>query len=95
MMVTDLSECYHMLSRLDYRLKLLFSLRERGYYVRMHAYEYIIGNGEELIAILIVDPIKEKIEVLRIPTFKGSLEGLIRTIRETYRGIQVEEYESH
>ena len=41
---------------LENRLKLLFCLKESGFYVRMHAYEYLIGYNGKLIGLILLEP---------------------------------------
>ncbi|OYT25438.1 MAG: hypothetical protein B6U95_09335 [Thermofilum sp. ex4484_82] len=45
-------------SRYGIRLELLHKLKEKGFYVRMHAYEYIIGDYKRFHAIVFLEPEK-------------------------------------
>ncbi len=38
------------------RLELLWKLREYGFYVRMHAYEYLVGDGDRFHALILLEP---------------------------------------
>ena len=38
------------------RLSLLQELRRRGFYVRMHAYEYLVGDEREFLCIILLEP---------------------------------------
>jgi len=73
------------------RLKLLRLLRERGYYVRMHAYEYLVGNGKELVAIVILEPRLRKGLILGLsgsePAEIGELRDLILSLD---KGLELE-----
>jgi len=57
------------------RLRLLFRLREAGFLVRMHAYEYIVGDGRRLVAILLLEPWARRADILDL---RGSREGVAR-----------------
>ena len=48
------------------RLLLLERLREEGLLVRMHAYEYVVGDGRNLVAIVILEPSKKMAEIVRL-----------------------------
>lgn len=48
------------------RFLLLERLREEGYLVRMHAYEYVVGDGRSLVAIVILEPSKKMAEIVRL-----------------------------
>ncbi|RLE70780.1 MAG: hypothetical protein DRJ43_01275 [Thermoprotei archaeon] len=61
------------------RLELLMKLRERGFYVRMHAFEYLIGDGNKFIAILLVDP-RGRIEMLELSSEAVGVVQLIKTL---------------
>jgi len=38
------------------RLRLAWMLRERGVYVRLHAYEYLLGYGGMILGVLLLEP---------------------------------------
>ena len=46
------------------RLRLLRQLKKHGYFVRMHAYEYIVGDGEKFIAIILLEPYFNRAAIL-------------------------------
>jgi hypothetical protein len=38
------------------RVRLAWMLRERGVYVRLHAYEYLLGFGGRILGVLLLEP---------------------------------------
>ncbi len=48
------------LSLYEKRLELLWELKKRGFYVRMHAYEYLIGDGDKFKALIFLEPELER-----------------------------------
>ena len=70
---------------LSKRLQLLRTLRERGYYVRLHAYEYLIGYENHFLAILFIEPNKRIAEFVICPPYKISknlIRDLIKLVKE-------------
>ena len=67
----------NLLSLLRTRLALLEALRGRGFYVRMHAYEYLIGDGAKLVALLLLEPWVSKGELIRL---RGASEAVVKEI---------------
>ena len=54
---TDLSDPSGLGFRLySTRLRLLYRLKKEGFYVRMHAYEYLAGDEEGFLALIFLEP---------------------------------------
>ncbi len=53
-----------------YRVKLAQSLRRRGFYVRMHAYEYLLGFKGHLAGVLLLEPRELKATFFPVPNIK-------------------------
>jgi len=67
------------LSLYEKRLKLLWELKKRGFYVRMHAYEYLIGDGDRFKVLLFLEPELER-AILKI--LDNSVARTRKTIEE-------------
>jgi len=64
------------------RLKLLYKLKEKNFYVRMHAYEYIVGTGDKMVAIILLEPNKNSVDILKLKRSKGwEIKEIISTIK--------------
>ncbi len=73
------------------RLGFLQFLRERGYYVHMHAYEYVVGYGGRLTAVILLEPLRCRVEVYGVPGIDGGrLRVLAETIAEYFPGVEVD-----
>ncbi len=72
------------------RYAVLYSLRKAGYYVHMHAYEYVIGDYRRLIAVLLLEPLSCKAEIYPVPgSPREKLESLIKVLNRVMPGIKV------
>lgn len=74
----------------DKRLELLEKLKRRGAYVRMHAYEYLIGNGSSFYAILLLEPWNGR-AILKVLKRGGLLEEIERAVLEIDPELRIEE----
>jgi len=63
------------------RWKLAKALREKGFYVRMHAYEYLVGDGRKLLAIVLLEPRLNK-------AYLYALDENIERIADTIKSIE-------
>jgi len=61
------------------RLRLLYLLKDSGFYVRMHAYEYVIGDGKRFIAIVLLEPSRRSATVIRLGE---NVEQVINVLRK-------------
>ena len=72
------------------RLELLEKLRERGAYVRMHAYEYLIGDGRSFYAILLLEPWNAR-ALIKVLKRGGLIEEIERAVLKIDPGLRIEE----
>jgi len=61
------------------RLRLLHWLKSLGYYVHMHAFEYIVGDGSRFIAFIFIG--RDAIEVYKL---QGDAAALVESLRREY-----------
>jgi len=75
---------------LENRLKLLYRLKEDNFYVRMHAYEYIVGTGDRIVAIIFLEPSRNLAEVLQLErASKCDIERVVTAIKDLDPTIRV------
>ncbi|RLE87325.1 MAG: hypothetical protein DRJ96_00045 [Thermoprotei archaeon] len=60
------------------RLKIAWHLREHGFSVRMHSFEYLVGDGKRFVAIILVDP-SGRAEVIKLSPEAQLVAELVRT----------------
>ncbi len=78
--------------KFEKRLELLYVLKNNGFYVRMHAYEYIVGYGDRLGCIIILEPSKNLVEIIKLPYSRlneKQIEHLIRLIKSIDKNVVV------
>jgi len=79
--------------RFDERIELLSYLKEKGFYVRMHAYEYLVGYGGKLLGIIFLDTINCRVEVFAVPGVEERmLRRLVEMLSSKYPDVGVEVY---
>jgi len=72
------------------RLELLYKLKDNGFYVRMHAYEYIVGTGDRIVTIILLEPNRNVVEVLRLERASDrDIERVITTIKSLDPNVRV------
>ena len=74
------------------RIHLVSLLRKSGFTARLHAYEYVVGDGEVLIGVFVLRPDNCVLEVFPTPFAElDKIEQVIRVFREVFRirGINV------
>lgn len=67
-----------MLSTVKSRLTLLHELKKRGFYVRWHAYEFLLGYEGKLIGALLLEPSRSKANLF----LREGSEAIVRLIKE-------------
>ncbi len=67
-----------MLSTVRSRLAMVQELRKRGFYVRWHAYEFLLGYGGRLIGTLLLEPSKGKASLF----LREYSEAAVRLVKE-------------
>ncbi|MEM1509810.1 MAG: hypothetical protein QXY49_00615 [Thermofilaceae archaeon] len=75
-----------MLSTLKSRLALVQELRKRGFYVRWHAYEFLLGYNGRLIGTLLLEPSKGKANLFLIE-YSGVVIQLVKEAVEVAGGM--------
>lgn len=62
--------------------KLRFSrlLKGRGFYVRMHAYEFLVGNYRNFVALVLVEPYKNRVLVRKLEGTEEEISHIISAI---------------
>lgn len=55
MILNNVTKMYSLVLR-ERRLKLMELLRKEGFYVRLHAYEYLLGYNHQLKGLLLLEP---------------------------------------
>lgn len=72
------------------RLELLHKLKEESFYVRMHAYEYIVGTGDKIIVIVLLEPNRNVVEVLRLERANNNdVKRIVATIKNLDPNVKV------
>jgi len=75
----------------DERLGLLYLLREKGFYVHMHAYEYLVGLDGRLAAVVLLEPLRCRVEIYGVPGAPPEgLRVLAEVISEKFPGVEVD-----
>ncbi|HDH07391.1 MAG TPA: hypothetical protein ENF87_03375 [Thermoproteales archaeon] len=81
-------------ANLEKRLGLMYCLKEKDFYVRMHAYEYILGYNGRLCTLLFIDSLKYEVTVLILPSFKGDenevISKILDCIEKSLKGFSIE-----
>ncbi len=72
------------------RTYLASKIRELGLYVRLHAYEYIVGDYSKFIAIIMLEPFIEKVIIKIINYDENLLNKIISLIRNIDPKIKIE-----
>lgn len=62
------------------RLSLLQELRRRGFYVRMHAYEYLVADRTGFLAILLLEPSAGSATVVDLRGSKGEISAIVDSV---------------
>jgi len=75
----------------DERLTLLYSLKKAGFYVRMHAYEYVLGYAGSIIGVLALHP-GETAATLYLNKYarSGSEHAVLSVLRSIRDDVKVE-----
>lgn len=77
--------CRFQISLPDNRIKILSKLRERRLVARLHAYEYVIGNGKKIIGVFILRPEKCILEVFVSPLSEiDEVTEIIHVFKESF-----------
>ena len=71
------------------RLRLLRELRERGFYVRMHAYEYLVGDDRGFLSIIFLEPLERRATILRLRRNAEAVDRIVRAITGVDPGIRI------
>lgn len=72
------------------RLKLLYKLKDSEFYVRMHAYEYLVGTKNRMIAIILLEPNKNIVEILQLERANDSdIKEIIAIIKSLDPSVKV------
>ncbi len=69
------------------RLRLLRELRERGFYVRMHAYEYLVGDDRGFLSIILLEPHKGEATILRLR--RKAVNQIVEAVTSVDPGIRI------
>ncbi len=69
------------------RLSLLQELRRRGFYVRMHAYEYLVGDEREFLCIILLEPHQGEATVVRLR--RRAVNRIVEAIKSVDPGIHI------
>ncbi|MDK2463875.1 MAG: hypothetical protein QI223_03750 [Candidatus Korarchaeota archaeon] len=69
------------------RLRLLRELRERGFYVRMHAYEYLVGDNRGFLSIILLEPREGEATILRLR--RMAVNQIVEAITSVDPGIRI------
>ena len=62
------------------RLELLWRLKKHGFYVRMHAYEYLIGDGDKFQALILLEPELKRAILKILNNSAGNVKNIIEEI---------------
>ena len=73
---------YRTFASYDLRLELLRKIKKEGYYVRMHAYEYLIGDNKRFLCILFIEPILNRVEIFVVNKEFQHIKRIKKIIRE-------------
>ncbi|MCD6563043.1 MAG: hypothetical protein J7K23_03875 [Thermoproteales archaeon] len=86
-MVIDIFSSYFLFER---RINLHRCLKENGFYVRMHAYEYIVGDYKRFKAIIFIEPYYSRV-FIKILDEKDqeAIKTIIQCIRVEDPGIEI------
>jgi len=77
--------CNFEIIRPENRVKMLIKLREMGFVARLHAYEYVIGNGKKIVGIFMLRPEKCILEIFPSPfSSKEEAMEIIRVFKENF-----------
>ena len=69
------------------RIKLARMLRRCGLYVRMHAYEYLLGFRSCIIGVLLIEPWNEIAYVYLNETFNVPVKDIVATLSSLLKSI--------
>lgn len=69
------------------RLSLLQELKRRGFYVRMHAYEYLVGDEREFLYIILLEPHEGKATIIRLR--RRAMNRIVEAIKNVDPGIRI------
>jgi len=83
---TDLSDPLGLRSYRN-RLALMMRLKEKGFYVRMHAYEYIVARGGSFRAIILLEPWRGKVYIVKLGS---GVKEIVDIVREFDPSLDVE-----
>ncbi|MEM3789848.1 MAG: hypothetical protein QW260_01995 [Thermoproteota archaeon] len=74
------------------RLKLLYLLRNSGFEVRMHAYEYLVAYNNKFLCLILLFPMENKavIKIFRwIPNNSSLINEVVSTIKEIEKETEI------
>lgn len=63
-------------------------LRRRGLYVRRHAYEILVGDGEEFLCILLLEPVRRSLTLIVLRDLHR-VGPILQTVREVLRDFSI------
>lgn len=78
------------LTKWENRIYLASKIRELGLYVRLHAYEYIIGDYSKFIAIIMLEPFMRKAVIRVIHHEEELLNSIVSLILNMDPSVKVE-----
>ncbi|RLE84441.1 MAG: hypothetical protein DRJ41_03110 [Thermoprotei archaeon] len=71
------------------RLRLAYNIRKHGFYVRLHAYEYIVGDRTRFVAIVLLEPFLGR-AMVKIINNGENLNKIISSIKSIDSKINIE-----
>ena len=86
---TDLSDLQLGFKLYGIRLKLLYRLKREGFYVRMHAYEYLVGDNKGFLALIFLEPWANRCLILPLRCDK-KMTMILKLIKKLDPAIKVE-----
>ncbi|MCD6403096.1 MAG: hypothetical protein J7K98_02080 [Candidatus Aenigmarchaeota archaeon] len=78
-----------MFESYEKRYAFLQLLKEKGFYVRMHAYEYLLGKDGKIVGVLLLEPANNRVEIFFSPILSSTERKRVeKEIRNVIRKIQ-------
>lgn len=71
------------------RLRLLYRLKKEGFYVRMHAYEYLVGDEEGFLALIFLEPWTSRCFILPL-RYSEKINAILKLIEKLDPSIKIE-----
>ena len=63
------------------RMRLYNCFREKGFYARMHAYEYIIGDYKKFKALILIEPYYSRVFIKMLDKDQEAIKTIVECIR--------------